>query len=139
MNPIHILLVKDNEGNILLTGEALVQGKIVETISVVKDQKIAPYTKSALPDFIILDTNLPKMNGQEIFKNIYASVKFKQIPVVIFNTYSKDRGISESYKNNASSFITKRVEVDDFLKPVTLIENFRINTVHLPTSNNHTK
>lgn len=143
MHSIHILLVEDNEGDILLTKEALNQGNIVETISVVKDgkeaikylEKKAPYTESVTPDLIILDINLPKMNGHEVLKNIKANDNFKQIPVVMFTTSSAEKDILESYKNYANCFITKPDEVDDFLKTITLIENFWISTVRLPTTN----
>ena len=147
MHSIHILLVEDNEGDILLTKEAFNQGNIVKSISVVKDgkeaikylERVAPYTESLLPDLIILDINIPKMNGQEVLKKIKTNDNFKQIPVVMFTTSSTERDILEAYKNHANCYITKPNEVDDFLKTITLIENFWISIVHLPTTNNPIK
>ncbi len=144
MNLIHILLVEDNEGDILLTREALIQAKLIDTISVVKDgkeaikylEKVAPYNLNKVPDLILLDINLPKMNGHEVLKNIKANEAFKQIPVVMFTTSSAEKDIIKSYKNYANCYITKPVEVDDFLRTVTLIENFWISTVQLPNTNN---
>lgn len=143
MHPIHILLVEDNEGDILLTREALNQGKIINTISVVKDGKEAinymernpPYTESLLPDLILLDINLPKMNGHEVLQNLKANNKFKQIPVIMFTTSSAERDILKSYKNYANCYITKPVEVDDFLEVIKSIENFWIRVVQLSQTN----
>ena len=147
MHSIHILLVEDNEGDILLTKEALNQGIIVETISVVKDgkeaikylEKVGPYSESVVPDLIILDINLPKMNGHEVLKNIKGNDNFKQIPVVMFTTSSTEKDIMDAYKNHANCYITKPNEVDEFLKTVTLIKNFWISIVHLPTTNHPIK
>lgn len=143
MHSIHILLVEDNEGDILLTKEALNQGKIINTISVVKDgkeainymEKNAPYIESLLPDLILLDINLPKMNGHEVLQNLKANNKFKQIPVIMFTTSSAERDILKSYKNYANCYITKPVEVDDFLEVIKSIENFWIQTVQLSNTN----
>lgn len=143
MHPIHILLVEDNEGDILLTKEALNQGKIINTISVVKDgkeainymEKNSPYTESLLPDLILLDINLPKMNGHEVLQNLKSNNNFKQIPVIMFTTSSSERDILKSYKNYANCYITKPVEVDDFLDTIKSIENFWIGIVQLSTTN----
>ncbi|MDP4285325.1 MAG: response regulator [Bacteroidota bacterium] len=140
MNQIHILLVEDNEGDILLTTEALEEGKIVNKISVVKDGKAAidflekekGYEKETLPDLILLDVNLPKKNGHEVLEYIKKSKKFKMIPVIILTTSSSEKDIIMAYKNYANCFITKPVEIGDFLQVVSSIENFWISIVHLP-------
>ena len=147
MNPIHILLVEDNEGDILLTKEALNQVKLINTISVTKDgkeaisymEKIAPYVNSSIPDIILLDINLPKMNGHEVLKYLKANNNFKHIPIIMFTTSSAERDILESYKNYANCYITKPVEVDDFLNVIKTIENFWMSIVQLPRTNNITK
>ena len=143
MSSIHILLVEDNEGDILLTREALHQVRLVNTISVAKDgkeavsymEKIAPYTNSTIPDFILLDINLPKMNGHEVLKHLKTNNKFKHIPVIMFTTSSAEKDILESYKNYANCYITKPVEVDDFLNVIKSIENFWISVIQLPHTN----
>ncbi|MBC7382092.1 MAG: response regulator [Bacteroidia bacterium] len=141
MKPIHILLVEDNDGDILLTTEALNEGKISNIISVVKDgweaiqflEKNGKYLDVQIPDLILLDVNLPKMNGHEVLKNIKANEKLRQIPVIILTTSSSENDVHLSYQNYANCFITKPVDVGDFLKVVSYIENFWISIVQLPT------
>lgn len=140
MHQIHILLVEDNEGDILLTTEALEEGKIVNKISVAKDGKAAidflekknGYEKATTPDLILLDVNLPKKNGHEVLQYIKNADKLKMIPVIILTTSSSEKDIMLSYKNYANCFITKPVEVDNFLQVISSIENFWISVVHLP-------
>lgn len=140
MHQIHILLVEDNEGDILLTTEALEEGKIVNKISVAKDGKAAidflekknGYEKATTPDLILLDVNLPKKNGHEVLQYIKNADKLKMIPVIILTTSSSEKDIMLSYKNYANCFITKPVEVDNFLQVINSIENFWISIVHLP-------
>lgn len=140
MKPIHILLVEDNEGDILLTIEALSDGKIVNQVSVVKDghdailflEKSGQYADALLPDLILLDVNLPKKNGHEVLKWIKTHDAFKKIPVVMLTTSSAERDILLSYQYHANCYITKPVELDDFMEVVTSIENFWVHIVQLP-------
>ncbi len=140
MNKIHILLVEDNEGDILLTTEAFEEGKMVKKISVVKDGKAAMdfleqndvYQTATRPDLILLDVNLPKKNGYEVLQFIKTSQKLKTIPVVMLTTSSSQKDIMMAYSNHANYFITKPAEVDGFLKVVSAIENFWLSIVHLP-------
>ena len=140
MVPIHILLVEDNEGDILLTTEALHEGKITNTISVVKDgweaiqflEKNGKYSSQQHPDLILLDINLPKMNGHEVLKAIKTNEKTKHIPVIMLTTSSSEKDIFDSYQNYVNCYITKPVDVSDFLEVVSSIENFWITVVQLP-------
>ena len=140
MDQIHILLAEDNEGDILLTTEALEEGKIVNKISVVKDGKAAidfleqanGYEHENLPDLILLDVNLPKKNGHEVLQHIKNSARLKAIPVIILTTSSSESDIIKCYESHANCFITKPLEVDDFLKVVSDIENFWISIIQLP-------
>ena len=144
MNPIHILLVEDNEGDIFLVTEALEEGKIVNKISVTKDGKEAidflekkgKYQNAERPDLILLDVNLPKKNGHEVLEHIKSIKDLKQIPVIMLSTSSAEKDISMSYKNHANCFITKPVDVENFLKVVYSIENFWISIVTLPANKN---
>lgn len=140
MNSIHILLVEDNEGDIFLITEALEEGKIVDKISVTKDGKEAidflekkeKYKNEETPDLILLDVNLPKKNGLEVLEYIKTAENLKQIPVIMLTTSSSDKDVLLSYKNHANCFITKPLDVNNFLTIVSSIESFWINIVKLP-------
>lgn len=140
MKPIHILLVEDNEGDIYLVTEALEEGKIVNKISVARDgqeaidflDKNGKYANEELPDLILLDVNLPKKNGHEVLEYIKEQDNLKQIPVIMLTTSSSEKDILLSYKNHANCFITKPVDVDNFLKVIYSIENFWVSIVILP-------
>ncbi len=144
MKTIHILLVEDNDGDILLTTEALEEGKIVNKISVVRDGKEAidfvskegKYKEADTPDLVLLDVNLPKKNGYEVLQHIKSLEELKQIPVIMLTTSSSENDIMQSYKNYANCFITKPVEVNEFMDAVAKIEDFWINIVKLPKNKN---
>ena len=141
MKPIHILLVEDNEGDIVLTKEAFEDSRILIDMSVVKDGKQAmdflnkegPFAEAGRPDIILLDVNLPKRNGHEVLQYIKTTEALKQIPVIMLTTSSSANDINQSYKNYANCFITKPVEVQEFLNVVATIEQFWILIVKLPT------
>lgn len=140
MNSINILLVEDNEGDILLTTEALEEGKLLNNLMIVRDgheaiqflSKEGKYANSKTPDLVLLDINLPKKNGHEVLKYIKTHPTIKHIPVIILTTSSSDTDIMKAYQSYANCFISKPVELDNFLDVVTNIENFWLNIVHLP-------
>jgi CheY-like chemotaxis protein len=142
MRSIHILLVEDNEGDILLTKEALQEGKVINHISVVRDgeealdflNKEGKYTDADFPDLILLDVNLPRKNGHEVLHFVKTSEHIKHIPVIMLTTSSSDKDIKLSYANHANCYITKPVESDSFLNVVAGIESFWINIVKLPST-----
>ena len=141
MESIHILLVEDNEGDILLTSEAFEEGKIRNKLSVVRDgteakdflNKKGKYVKAMTPDLILLDVNLPKMNGHEVLKYIKQHKDFRIIPVIMLTTSSSKKDIDSSYRNYANCYITKPLEIEDFMKAVAKIEEFWVNLVKLPS------
>jgi CheY-like chemotaxis protein len=143
MRLIHILLVEDNEGDILLTTEALEDAKIMIKLSVAKDGKEAidfvtrqgKHTDTTLPDLLLLDINLPKKNGHEVLKYIKEDENLKHIPVIMLTTSSSERDINSSYNHYANCYITKPVEVNEFLTVVSTIESFWVSIVKLPTNN----
>jgi CheY-like chemotaxis protein len=143
MKTIHILLVEDNEGDILLTSEALEEGKITNTISVVTDgeqamdflNKAGKHANAETPDLVLLDVNLPKQNGHEVLQRIKTTEELKHIPVIMLTTSSSESDIMRSYKNFANCFITKPVHVVDFMKAIEQLEDFWINIVSLPKGN----
>lgn len=140
MKSIHILLVEDNEGDIVLTTEALEEGRICNQISVVKDGDAAVhflnqtglYQNASTPDLVLLDVNLPKKNGLEVLEIIKTSDTLKQIPVIMLTTSSSERDIVNSYRHYANCYITKPVEVQDFITAIAKVEDFWINIVRLP-------
>lgn len=141
MKSIDILLVEDNEGDIVLTIEALEESKIINTINVVRNGKEAidyvfsrgEYQNVTLPDLILLDVNLPLKNGHEVLSVIKNDDATKQIPVIMLTTSSSDKDINLSYKNHANCYITKPVEINDFFDALSQIEQFWLNIVKLPT------
>ncbi|WP_373519992.1 response regulator [Aquiflexum sp.] len=143
MNNIHILLVEDNEGDIVLTLEAFEEAKIINKISIVRNGQLAidfllqkgQYVEAVIPDLILMDINLPRKNGHEVLHFIKSEKKLKHIPVVMLTTSSSEKDVLDAYQNYASCFITKPVDVNDFLKVVSEIESFWVNIVRLPTAN----
>lgn len=141
MKPIHILLVEDNEGDILLITEAFEEAKLANQISVVRNgeqaidfvEKRGNYQNVELPDLIVLDINLPRKNGHEVLKYVKEKDYLKQIPIIMLTTSSSESDILKSYENHANCFITKPVDVEDFFNAVTGIENFWVSLVQLPS------
>ncbi len=141
MEAVHILLVEDNEGDIILTREAFDDAKIHITLSVVRDGKEAldfvskqgKHTEAAMSDMLLLDMNLPKKNGIEVLQFIKTNDELKHIPVIMLTTSSSQQDINASYSNYASCFITKPLEIKEFLTVVASIENFWVSIVKLPT------
>ena len=132
MSEIHILLVEDNEGDILLTLEAFEESKIKTKISVVKNGadaldflfKRGNYIGGERPDLILLDINLPIYSGHEILKKIKEDPSLKRIPVIILTTSASQIDVNKAYENYTNSYITKPIDMEDFLKIILKIEEF---------------
>lgn len=139
---IHILLVDDNEGDILLTLEALTEARIINKISVARDgaealhflNKEAPFRDSERPDLILLDINLPRMDGTEVLAIIKNDPNLRRIPVIMLTTSSAEKDILSAYDNHANCYITKPVDLDRFMDVVRTVEDFWISIVKLPKS-----
>ena len=138
MKSVHILLIEDNEGDILLTTEALEDSKIINKITVIKDGGAAIDFFESLtspdhhPDLVLLDINLPKKSGQEVLQYIKKSERYNQLPVIMLTTSSANRDILLAYKNQANCYITKPVDVLAFMQAIAKIEDFWINIVTIP-------
>lgn len=138
MRSVKILLVEDNDGDILLTTEALSEFRIVNEVTIRKDGKAAIdffgslSGNDDLPDIVLLDINLPKMSGQEVLMYLKANDKFKHIPVIMLTTSSSEKDIMTSYKNYVNCYITKPIDVADFITAIAKIEDFWINIVSIP-------
>jgi len=138
MSGINILLIEDNEGDILLTTEAFEDSKIAHHITAIRDgeQAISYFEdltdKQEMPHLVLLDINLPKVNGHEVLTYIKSNEKYKSIPVIMLTTSSAEKDILQSYKNHANCYITKSIDVADFMKTIAKIDDFWTNIVSIP-------
>jgi CheY-like chemotaxis protein len=138
--PIEILLVEDNLGDVRLTQEVLNDGKVRNNMSVVKDgmdavsflQQTGEYADAPRPDIILLDLNLPKKDGREVLAEIKDDSDLKNIPVVVLTTSSAEQDIFKAYDLHANCYITKPVDLDQFIKVIRSIEDFWLTIVKLP-------
>ncbi len=137
---VQILLVEDNPGDIRLTQEALKEGNLPNILHVVKDgveavaflRQEREYADKPRPDLILLDLNLPKKDGREVLAEIKEDEKLKHIPVVVLTTSDAEQDIIKVYKLHANCFITKPVDLDEFMMVVRRIEEFWFSIVQLP-------
>ena len=138
--PIEILLVEDNPGDVRLTMEALREAKVCNRIHTVYDgmqaldflNRDGSYIDVPSPDLILLDLNLPKKDGREVLASIKANQKIKHIPVVVLTTSKSEEDIVKSYELQASCYVTKPVDLDQFLEVVKSIGDFWLAVVKLP-------
>lgn len=137
---IEILLVEDNPGDVRLTREALKEGKILNNLNVVTDgveaiaflRREGNYTSAPRPELILLDLNLPKKDGREVLAEIKRDPDLKLIPVVILTSSAAEQDIVKSYNLHANCYVTKPVDLDQFIEVVKSIENFWLAVVKLP-------
>jgi chemotaxis family two-component system response regulator Rcp1 len=138
--PVEILLVEDNPGDVDLILEALGESKICNTLSVVGDgeeamaflRRAGKHAGAPRPDMILLDLNLPRKNGQEVLAEIKADDDLKRIPVVILTSSQAEEDIFSSYEHHANCFISKPIDLHQFLRVVKSIEDFWLTIVRLP-------
>lgn len=138
--PIQILLVEDNEGDVRLTREVLKDGHIRNTLNVVGDgvealaylRQEREYATAMPQDLILLDLNLPKKDGREVLAEIKADPALRRIPVVVLTTSSSEVDVLSAYDLHANCYITKPVDLDQFIKVVRSIEDFWLAIVKLP-------
>jgi chemotaxis family two-component system response regulator Rcp1 len=139
--PIEILLVEDSPGDVRLIQEALQEGKVRNTMSVVGDgvealaclHKQGRYARAKRPGLILLDLNLPKKNGFEVLREIKADEALKRIPVVVLTTSQSEQDIVKSYNLYANAYITKPVDLNQFLSVIKVLEDFWLEIVRLPS------
>lgn len=137
---VHILLVEDNEGDIILTLDAFEESKINTEISVARNgqealdflYKRATFTEAKKPDLILLDINLPIYNGHEVLKKIKHDSNLKKIPVIMLTTSAFSNDIGQAYENNCNSYVKKPLEMDEFIDAILKIENFWLELCTLP-------
>jgi CheY-like chemotaxis protein len=140
--PVEILLVEDNPGDVRLAVEALKDAKVSNNLSIVTDGEAAleflrregQYSNAARPDLVLLDLNLPRKSGREVLCDIKDDPKLRTIPVVILTTSQAEEDILKAYNCNANCYITKPVDLDQFIKVVRSIEDFWLTIVKLPAN-----
>ena len=141
-NPIEILLVEDNEGDVGLVEEVFEDARIRNIIHVAEDgeeameflNKEKRFNNAPTPDLILLDLNLPGKDGREVLEEIKKDDKLKSIPVVVLTTSKAEEDIIKSYDLHANSYITKPVDFEQFIRVVKSIEDFWLEVVKLPSS-----
>lgn len=139
-NKAKILLVEDNEGDILLTKEAFSEADLSNEISVVKDgqqaikylNKEAGFENEKTPDIILLDLNIPKINGLDVLKIIKSDPFLKMIPVIILSTSNSEKDILQSYERHANCYLTKPVNFSNFTMLIQMVTDFWMSVVQLP-------
>ena len=139
---IDILLVEDDPGDVLITREAFEHNKLKNRLHVAQDgeegldylYRRGEFADAPRPDLILLDLNLPKYDGRQLLEKIKSDPDLAQIPVVVLTTSSAEEDILKSYKLHANAYVTKPVDLDQFMKAVRQIDEFFVQVVRLPTA-----
>jgi CheY-like chemotaxis protein len=139
--PIEVLLVEDNPGDVRLTREALKEGKVSNNLHVAPDgvealaflRREGRYAAAVRPDLILLDLNLPRKGGREVLEEIKNDPALRHIPVVILTSSQAEQDIARAYDLHANCYISKPVDLDQFIRVVRSIEEFWFTVVKLPT------
>jgi len=138
--PISILLVEDNAGDVRLTQEALKEGRVANTLHVVIDgvealqflRREGKYSSAPKPDLILLDLNLPRLDGRQVLSEVKKDPELKRIPVVVLTTSKAEEDVLKTYDLYANCYIAKPVEFDEFVGVIKMIDQFWLTTVKLP-------
>ena len=140
--PAEILLVEDNPGDIRLTEEVLKEANVPNHLSVVWDgvealaflRREGKYSEAPKPDLILLDLNLPRMDGRELLAVLKSDEVLKQIPVVVLTTSEAYEDVIQVYKLHGNCYIVKRIDLDAFIEVIRAIESFWLRMVKLPSA-----
>jgi len=138
--PIRILLVEDNGADVRLTREALKEGRVANRLDVVEDgveamdylRQRGAYAAALRPDLILLDLNLPRMNGMEVLAEVKCNQDLKRIPIIVLTTSDAEQDILKTYDLHANCYITKPIDLDKFMDVIKVIEAFWFTIVKLP-------
>jgi CheY-like chemotaxis protein len=140
--PVEILLVEDDPGDVLITREAIESSKVANRLSIVSNGEEAlqflrreePFVDAPRPGLILLDLNLPRLDGREVLARTKSDPDLRRIPVVVLTTSSSDEDIVRSYDLHANAYVTKPVDFDQFMSVVRQIDQFFVSIVTLPPS-----
>ncbi len=137
---INVLLVEDDPGDVLMTREAFEDNKVANRLAVVSDgvsameylRKQGPYADAPTPDLVLLDLNLPRMDGREVLQALKEDEELRRIPVVVLTTSEAEEDVLRSYSLHANAYVTKPVDFDRFIDVVRQIDEFFVSVVRLP-------
>ncbi|WP_028046949.1 response regulator [Cellulomonas sp. URHE0023] len=137
---IDVLLVEDDPGDVLMTQEAFSDNKLRNRLSVVADgvealqflRKEGPHKDAPTPDLVLLDLNLPRMDGREVLEAVKSDERLRKIPVVVLTTSEAEEDVVRSYSLHANAYVTKPVDFDRFIDVVRQIDEFFVEVVRLP-------
>jgi CheY-like chemotaxis protein len=138
--PAEVLLVEDSPGDVRLTREALKEGKVRNNLSVVSDgveameflRREGKYAQAPRPDIVLLDLNMPRKDGREVLAEMKSDESLKRIPVVILTTSEAEQDILKTYDLHANCYLTKPVDLEQFISIVKSVEDFWLTIVQLP-------
>ncbi|MBO1753281.1 response regulator [Actinotalea sp. BY-33] len=139
--PIDVLLVEDDPGDVLMTREAFEENKVVNRLAVVSDgasamqylRKEGEYADVPTPDMVLLDLNLPRMDGREVLAAMKSDDELRRIPVVVLTTSEAEEDVLRSYSLHANAYVTKPVDFARFIEVVRQIDDFFLTVVRLPS------
>ncbi len=139
-NPVNVLLVEDDPGDVLLVREAFAERGLVKRLDVVGDgvealryvRREGDYAGCETPDLILLDLNLPRMGGAEVLAEIKSDAALATIPVIVLTTSGADRDVMRAYRDHANAYVTKPADFARFREIVDRIDEFFVGVVQLP-------
>jgi len=138
--PIDVLLVEDDPGDVLMTREAFEENKVANRLAVVSDgvaamaylRREGEYADVPRPDLVLLDLNLPRMDGREVLAAMKSDADLRHIPVVVLTTSEAEEDVLRSYSLHANAYVTKPVDFSRFIEVVRQIDDFFVTVVRLP-------
>lgn len=138
--PIELLLVEDNPADVRLTVEAFRDARLMSHLHVARDgveamnflRKEARFEAAPTPDLILLDLNLPRMDGREVLREAKSDERLRRIPIVVITTSNSEEDIARSYDLHANSYVTKPSDYEEFAEVIRLIEGYWLDAVQLP-------
>ena len=138
--PVEILLIEDDPGDVLMTTEALAESKVLNNLTVMSNGEQAlryllregEHAEATRPDLILLDLNLPRVDGREVLARVKAHESLRTIPVVILTTSEAEEDVLRSYDLHANAYVTKPVDFESFVEVIRQVDEFFISVVRLP-------
>ena len=139
--PVEVLLIEDDPGDVLMTREAFDENKVANRLTVMSDgaaamaylRKEGEHADAPTPDLVLLDLNLPRMDGREVLAAMKSDDQLRRIPVVVLTTSEAEEDVLRSYALHANAYVTKPVDFERFIDVVRQIDDFFLSVVRLPS------